>query len=318
MNRELKPIPAPGCWVFAGARRRSGQLHKGLADRADQNGGIAKFRLWHRRMVAITDPEYAHHILVTHRAHYLRGADNRSLRLLTGDGLLATENGHWLNRRRQIQPCFRANQTEDLVPAVRASAEEMLDDWETRRRAHDPVRMMAEMQNLAILAIARTLFSARPPRSEALQLAAAVRCGFRTVMRRSASLFAPPLCLPFPSCRALRKSRATLDRFVRSRVDARLSGSDAPPADTLAALLATIDPNTSAPLPREGLLDELKSLIVAGFETTAAGLFWSLYLLARHPEVAAKWHEEIDRVLGRADSDGRRPAASCVHLTGGA
>ena len=298
MTRELKRIPAPGCWVFIGARRRSSQLHQSLADLARQNGGIAEFRLWHRRLVAITDPNLAHAILVTHRERYLRGADNRSLRLLTGDGLLAAENGHWLNRRRQVQPCFRANQTEDLVPAVCATVQEVLDDWETRELAHQPVRIMAEMQNLAILAIARTLFSAKPARQEALGLATAVRTGFRMVMQRSASLFAPPLWLPLPSSRALRESRAVLDQFVRSRVDARLAGDDSGSADTLAALLATHDPDTSAPLPREGLLDELKSLIVAGFETTAAGLFWSLYLLGRHPEVAAKWHEEIDHVLG--------------------
>jgi cytochrome P450 len=305
MTHPLKPIPTPGCWFFAGARRRSGRLHEGPADLARQNGGIALFRLWHRRLVAITNTDYAHQILVTHRERYLRGADNRSLRLLTGDGLLATENGHWLNRRRQIQPCFRANRTGDLVPAVCTSVQAMLDDWETRRRTGQPVRILAEMQNLAILAIARTLFSASPSRHEALRLAAAVRTGFRMVMQRAASLFALPLCLPFPSCRKLRESRAVLDHFVNSRLDARLAGSDPGAADTLSALLATDDPDTSAPLPRQALLDELKSLIVAGFETTAAGLFWSLYLLARHPEVAAKWHAELDRVLG-----GRTPTAS--------
>jgi cytochrome P450 len=304
MKRRLKRIPAPGRWILAGARRRSGQLHVDLANLARQNGGIAEFQLWHRRLVAVTDPNYAHEILVTHRARYLRGADNRSLRILTGDGLLATENGHWQDRRRRVQPCFRPNQVEDLVPALCETVQGMLGDWETWRLAQQPIRLLAEMQNLAILAIARTLFSARPARREALRLAAAVRSGFRMVMRRSASLFAPPLWLPFSSCRALRESRAVLDEFVRTRLDARLAGSDPGSADTLAALLTSHDPNTYATLPREALLDELRSLIVAGFETTAAGLFWSLYLLARHPEVAAKWHEELDRVL-----DGRFPTA---------
>jgi len=302
MTRELKRIPAPGCWVFAGARRRSGQLHQSLADLARHNGGIAEFRLWHRRLVAITDPSYAHQILVTHRTRYLRGADNRNLRLLTGDGLLASENEHWLGRRRQIQPCFRDNHTKDLVAAVCETVQGMLSAWEDHRLARRPVRLLGEMQNLAILTVARMLFSDRPTRLEALRLAAAVRAGFRMVMQRSASLFAPPLCLPFPSCRSLRKSRAVLDHFVRTRVDARLAGNDAGSGDTLEALLATEDPNTRAPLACEGLLDELKSLVVAGFETTAAGLFWSLYLLARHPDAAVKWHEELDRVL-----DGRVP-----------
>jgi cytochrome P450 len=304
MTRELKRIPAPGCWFFAGARRRSDRLHEGLADLARQNGGIAEFRLWNRRLVAVTDPNLAHEILVTHRTRYLRGADNRSLRLLTGDGLLASEDGHWLSRRRQVQPCFRVNRTDDLVSGVSDTVQCFLGAWENRRRAGRPVRILAEMQNLAILAIARTLFSDRPPRREVFKLADAVRTGFRMVMQRSASLFAVPLWLPLPGCRALRKSRAVLDQFVRSRVDARLTGGDAGSGDTLAALLASEDANTNAPFAHEGLLDELKSLIVAGFETTAAGLFWSIYLLARHPEAAVKWHEEIDRVLG-----GRVPTA---------
>ena len=305
MNCRLKRLPSPGCWMFAGARRRSGNLHVGLADLANRNGGIAEFRLWHRRLVAITNPNYAHDILVTHRDRYLRGADNRSLRTLTGDGLLASENSHWMNRRRQVQPCFRHNQIDDLIDPLCETVQGMLEEWETLRLGHQPINLQAEMQNLAILAIARTIFSARPERQEALQLAAAVRSGFRSVVRRSTSLFAPPLWLPLPSCRTLRESRAVLDRFVRSRVDARLSGADHATQDTLSSLLATRDASTHEPLPREALLDELRSLVVAGFETTAAALFWSLYLLAGHPDVAAKWHNELDHVL-----DGQLPTAA--------
>ena len=304
MTRDLQPIPSSGCWFLAGARRRSGQLHVGVADLARENGGIAEFRLWRRRLVAVTDPGYAHDILVTHRSRYLRGIDNRSLRILTGEGLLATEDGLWQNRRRQVQPCFRQHRIEDLVSPLCETVQAVLEGWEAARLARQPVRVLAEMQNLAILTICRTLFSARPSRDEASQLSAAVRNGFRLVMQRAASAIAPPLWLPFRSCRILRKSCTVLDDFVRARVEARLSGQDSGQADTLAALLATRDPDTNAPLSREALLDELKSLVVAGFETTAAALTWTLYLLAGHPEVADRWHEELDRVLG-----GRRPAA---------
>jgi cytochrome P450 len=50
------------------------------------------------------------------------------------------------------------------------------------------------------------------------------------------------------------------------------------------------------------LIDETKTLFLAGFETTATALTWTLYLLARHPETAAKLSAEVDAVVG-----GRRP-----------
>jgi cytochrome P450 len=46
------------------------------------------------------------------------------------------------------------------------------------------------------------------------------------------------------------------------------------------------------------LRDEVMTLVLAGFETTANALTWTLYLLAKHPEVARKLEEEALRVLG--------------------
>src|SRR5205823_6477543 len=62
-------------------------------------------------------------------------------------------------------------------------------------------------------------------------------------------------------------------------------------------------PETGAAFDAVALRDETKTLFVAGFETTATALTWVLYLLARHPEAAAAWHAELDRVLGGRDPD---------------
>jgi cytochrome P450 len=50
-------------------------------------------------------------------------------------------------------------------------------------------------------------------------------------------------------------------------------------------------------------VDQTKTLLLAGYETTALGLAWALYLLSRNAEAAARWHEEVDGVLlGRLPS----------------
>jgi Cytochrome P450 len=46
------------------------------------------------------------------------------------------------------------------------------------------------------------------------------------------------------------------------------------------------------------LLDELKTLFLAGHETTAIGLSWTFYLVAQHPEIDAQLAEELEAVLG--------------------
>ena len=59
---------------------------------------------------------------------------------------------------------------------------------------------------------------------------------------------------------------------------------------------------------REQVRDEVVTLFLAGFETTARSLTWGWYLLARHPHVMEKMVEEVDRVLGR-----RLPTVEDLH-----
>ena len=60
------------------------------------------------------------------------------------------------------------------------------------------------------------------------------------------------------------------------------------------------------------LRDEIVTLLLAGHETTANALAWTWYLLARHPEVEARLHAEIDAVLGSG------PPAECRRCAGAA
>ena len=50
--------------------------------------------------------------------------------------------------------------------------------------------------------------------------------------------------------------------------------------------------------------DELASLLMAAVDTTPGALAWTWYLLARHPDVEARVHEELNAVL-----NGRTPTA---------
>ena len=57
--------------------------------------------------------------------------------------------------------------------------------------------------------------------------------------------------------------------------------------------------------------DELVTFVVAGHETVASSLTWTLDLLARHPAVLERVHAELAVALGRARTRLGRPGGRC-------
>src|SRR5262249_21516 len=109
--------------------------------------------------------------------------------------------------------------------------------------------------------------------------------------------------LPLPLFRRGRAARAELDAIIYGMIaERRKSLTD--PAHLLSMLLMAQDEeNHGARMTDVQVRDEAMTIFLAGHETTANALSWMWYLLSGAPDVEARMHEEIDRVL-----DGRRPA----------
>ena len=110
--------------------------------------------------------------------------------------------------------------------------------------------------------------------------------------------------------RAARRARA-LDAIIYGMIaERRAAAGDR--GDLLSMLLMAQDEeDDGGGMTDEQVRDEAMTLFLAGHETTANALTWTWYLLSESPEVEARLHEEIDRVLQRPAADGRRPSARC-------
>src|SRR6185436_20339453 len=104
--------------------------------------------------------------------------------------------------------------------------------------------------------------------------------------------------LPLPANRRFTESRARLDRIIyRIIEERRASGEDR--GDLLSMLLKAQDEEGDGTgMTDEQLRDEAMTIFLAGHETTANALSWTWYLLSQHPDIEAKFHGELDRVLG--------------------
>jgi cytochrome P450 len=115
--------------------------------------------------------------------------------------------------------------------------------------------------------------------------------------------------MPIPQMRRFRKARARLDAVVQHIIESRLGSGDEG-NDLLDMMLkgagvqglSDLDPAVAV-----DLRDQIITIFLAGYETTANALMWTWYLLSQNPEAELKMHEEIDRVLS-----GRTPTLEDV------
>jgi len=241
----------------------------------------------------INKPEYIEHILLTNHANYAKSQFlRRILGPVLGEGLLISEGEFWRRQRRIAAPAFHNKRITEFVATFAACAETTLARWRTMR---EPFDVTAEMMALTLNIIARTMFS-----TDVSGEVETVRRLMDIVVATRPSvldLLGLPEWLPRRQPRAYRHAIAEFEALVsRFLAERRADGIDR--GDLLSMLLAARDPETGDRMSDKQLRDEILTIIAAGHETTANALSWIWYLLAQHPGVEARLHDELDRVLG--------------------
>ncbi|HEX6369379.1 MAG TPA: cytochrome P450 [Longimicrobium sp.] len=245
----------------------------------------------------ITHPAGVEHVLRTRGRNY-RKPDrfNAPVRMLAGNGILASEGDTWLQNRRLMQPAFHRHRLAGLVAQMAESAELALERWDRLAAEGAVVDVGEEMLRLTLRIVGTTLFS-HDLSGEASVLGQAIRTSFATVSRRMTMPLAAPQWLPTRENRRFASARDVVHRTVDAMIaERRRSGRELP--DLLQTLLDARDADTGARMDDRQVRDEALTLMIAGHETAAASMSWMWYLLARSPDAAATLREELDSVLG--------------------
>ncbi len=212
------------------------------------------------------------------------------MRQVLGDGLITSEGDHWLRQRRIAQPAFHKERISTLADKMVHITEETIDAWNISQ----PVDVLDAMMHLALRISGESLFSVNVEREAATVTGALIEL-LAQAGARSTELWAPPFFLPTPRNRRFHAARKILDQVVLSIIsEHRAHERD----DLLSMLLAARDPETGESMSDAQLKDEVMTLFLAGYETTANALGWTLWLLATHGEVLATLHQELDTALG--------------------
>jgi cytochrome P450 len=261
-----------------------------LAAAACEYGDIVGLRFLHFRTYLITHPDYIEDVLVHHPRKFVKGRVLQANKRIFGNGLLTSEGDFWLRQRRLAQPAFHRARIAAYADTMVEYAERMMASWQDgeERDAHQ------EMMQLTLQIVGKTLFDADVS-NDAREIGKTITLllNFSSDFRR---LIFTPKWLPTPrniqTTLAIRRLNKVVYRMIAER---RTSGRDA--GDLLSMLLAARDEDGSQMDDRQ-LRDEMLTLFLAGYETTANLLAWTWWLLATHPHIEKTLHEELDALLG--------------------
>jgi cytochrome P450 len=265
---------------------------------AQQYGDISYFRLGPQQAFFLNHPDYIKDVLVTNHQNFMKGLALQRAKRLLGEGLLTSEGSFHRRQRRLAQPAFHRARIASYANVMTEHAAT------TRERWHDgeTLDISEEMMQLTLGIVGKTLFDADVA-SDAGEVGEAM-----TVLMGLFNVLTIPFFeliqkLPLPQLRRFDQAKAKLDAIIYRLVEERRrSGEDR--GDLLSMLLLSQDTEgDGGQMTNEQLRDELMTIFLAGHETTANALTWTLYLLSQNAETEIKLHEEIDTVLG-----GRLPA----------
>ncbi len=235
-----------------------------------------------RTLVLLNAPDAIRRVLVDNPRNYRRTrASVRILRPLFGNGLLLSEGEDWKLQRRTTAPALAPRTVPLLLRHVASATEEAIRRLGGTRG--EPADLLAAMQILALEIAGRSMFS-----MEMKQHGPRMRGLLGEFAERHSRPHLLDMLLPrwmiAPRDIGRRRFHARWMAFIAEMMSARLAEpAAATPRDLLDLLLAAHDPDTGEGFSPARLRDQVATMIVAGHETTAVALFWSLYLVASDP-----------------------------------
>jgi cytochrome P450 len=265
-----------------------------FADAARRFGDVAYFQIGPRRGYLATHPDDIRHVLQDNARNYHKSPLYERLKVTLGNGLLTSEDAHWLRQRRMAQPAFHRQRIAALADAMVAAAAEIVHEWDAPAAAGRSIDVVDDMMRITRAVVLRTLLGADlGPFAGRLDEAWAVVNqhigeGFWSVGLADR--------WPMPKYRRFQRARAVLDAAV-AHIVAERRRNPGEHGDLLAMLLAARDEETGEGMSDEQLRDEVMTILLAGQETTALALAWTWYLLSEHPDARQRVEAEIDAVL---------------------
>lgn len=249
---------------------------------------MAEFKTPFFRSYLINQPDLVKEVLNVRPEDFPKSERvGEGLRPLLGNSVFVTNGEVWKRQRRIIDPAFEGGRLRDTFPAMWAAGEACV-----ARLAEGETEIEQVTSFAAADVIFRTLFSI--PIED--KLATAVFHQFRDYQRSQpilnlAALLPLPSWMPRGFKRQTRETAQAIRDLITQLTARRMEEIKAgtAPDDLATKIMTTQDPETGETFTTEEMVDQVAIFFLAGHETSASALAWTLYLLAMFPD----WQDKI-------------------------
>ena len=299
-SKLLRRLMLP--WLAIRARSCSIAMIPESAYRAKVN----QVRLPGHTVLFPTDPDTVRQVLVDDADAFPKAVMVADvLGLLMGDSIFVSNGDVWRRQRRMMNPAFEHTRVKIVFGLMAEAAEAMIARLDPAADGRD-LDIQEEMTFVTADIIFRTIFSRPLEKHEAAVIfhafndyqEAAYAHGLNRQMRLPEWMSA----LRYRRARrAAAAIRAVLDPMVALRHASFHAGEPQVHNDILQSLVSVKDDVTGSHFDVRELCEQVAMLFLAGHETSASALSWTLFLLAGDQTSQDRAHVEVDTALGQRE-----------------
>jgi len=265
-----------------------------LQKMVQEYGDITRHTVDGKPVTIVNDPDLVWEVLVSRREHYVKSGtpDEFMLVPLLGRGLLTTDGQEWGTQRALANPSFQHQNVVPFDDLMVAETDKTIDRWVAQMA---PQRLDRDLTALTLTIVARSVLGSEVAIGD--RFGEAVDDANRFMSHYNQANNANP-----SDKQSFINARSFIDQIVNLLIEVTKfdpTGRE----DLLARLVTARSPERPDGFSAEELRDQVVTILMAGHETTAKGLTWTLWLLCQHPEILDDARQEVDRVLQGAPPD---------------
>lgn len=255
---------------------------------------MAEFKTPFFRSFLMNQPELVNEVLKQRPDDFPKSSRiSEGLRPLLGESVFLTNGETWKRQRRIIDPAFEGGRLRDTFPAMWQAAEACVSRIQSQ--AGQVVEVEEITSHAAADVIFRTLFSLPIEHEVASQVFHQFRAYQREQPILNIAAFIPlPRWMPRFHSRKTRATARQIRALITQLTIERMAqiGAGTAPDDLATKIMTTADPQTGEKFTTREMVDQVAIFFLAGHETSASALAWTLYLMALYPEWQDRLAEE--------------------------
>jgi len=290
-----------------------GTMFIGLQTFFQNFGSPYKLCFGPKSFLVVSDPIQARHLLRDANKNYDKGILGDLLQPIMGKGLIPADPQTWKVRRPQIVPAFHRKWLEYMIGQFAYCQSPLIDSLNKIVDTTGKVEMEEKFCSVALDIIGKSVFNY--DFGSVTNESPVIKAVYSALVEVEHRCMTPAPYWDIPLANQLvprlREFNSNLEllnnvldnlilgaKKTRSEADVeQLEARNYAEAEDPSMLRFLVDMR-GADIDNKQLRDDLMTMLIAGHETTAAVLTWSLFELSKNPEIKSKLLEEVDRIVG--------------------